>query len=223
MNKSKAYSHMDVILALGAIWGLSEGMLGLWLHRCASVYSGAVMTGLAFLYMSFAWSLTRRILPLAILLLMVILFKMLDVVFLSAPFVSGTIANPIFAFFTEVLAFAVIVLILGDRFFSRRNSRLVAGAGSALFATLLFPFVGLFTTVPGCLFPGTSVPQSIVTTPLAIIIALVTVPLGFFLSEKYQQLLPESGMGRRDLLLRSTSTTMHLILCFFIVILNRTL
>jgi hypothetical protein len=223
MNKKTFESHMDVILTLGSIWGLSEAILGMWLQRCASVYSGAIMTGLAFFYMAFAWTATRKILSLVLLLIVVSLFKILDALLLSVPFLSGSVVNPMFAFFTETLAFLVIIALVKKSFHERWTTRLLTGAGTAVVATFLFPLAGVFTGVPACLFPSTQVPQSIVTSPVAIIIALVTVPLGFILAEKYTSATTVIGNNRIGLILRYSLAPLVFVLCVVLVALNRIL
>jgi hypothetical protein len=221
MNKKTFKSHMDVILAMGSIWGLSEVILGMWLQKCASVYSGAIMTGLAFFYMAFAWTATRKILSLVLLLIVVSLFKILDALLLSVPFLSGSVVNPMFAFFTETLAFLVIITLVKKSFHERWTTRLLTGAGTALLATFLFPMAGIFTGVPACLFPSTQVPQSIVTSPVAIIIALITVPLGFILAEKYTTAATVIGNNRFGLILRYSWAPLIFALCVIVVTLNR--
>jgi hypothetical protein len=221
MNNRSFESHMDVILALGAIWGMSEALLGMWLQRCASLYSGAIMTGLAFFYMSFSWTATRKLLSLVMLLLVVSLFKMFDALLLSSSLKSGSVLNPTFAFFSETLAFMAVVLLLRKSFDERLTSRLLTGAGAALGATLIFPMAGIFTGSPACLFPATQISQSIVTSPIAIIISLVTVPLGFVLAKKYTSVTRVEGISKAGLVIRYAWAPVVFIMCLALITITR--
>jgi hypothetical protein len=221
MNKKILDSHINVILALGSIWGLSEVMMGMWLHKCAVLYSGAIMTGLAFFYMAFAWTATKRLLSLVILLIIVSLFKLLDAWLLSTPVISGSVANPMFAFFTEILAFMVMILLLRDRFFKKGSSRFFTGGGAAVIAISLFPAVGMITGIPACLYPSTQVPLSLATSPVAVIISMLTVPLGFFLADRYLKSIPILGNKKLSLAFRYGWAPLFFIMCLGFLTLYR--
>lgn len=178
MEKKTILSELNPVLVAGAVWGISEALMGAWLNGCAFRYSGAIMTGLAFFYMSFTWSMTRKLLSILLLLAMVVLFKMFDAVLLSVSLSHGSVLNPSFAFLTESLAFMAVVLLIGGRFFNRQSYRVLTGAAAALLAVCLFPFAGYFTGSAACLYPGTQIPLSIATSPLAMAISVITVPLG---------------------------------------------
>lgn len=214
-------SHAEVILALGAVWGLSEALLGMWLQRCASQYSGAIMTGLAFFYLSFVWTSTRRVWPLVLLFIMVALFKMLDALLLSISLNHGAVVNPIFAFFLETLFFILSAGFLRKQFMKNWRVRSAIGAGAALASALFFPLTGLFTGVPACLYPGTGIPLSVYTAPLAMLIGLITVPLGALLAEGYNKLPSAGELGRIGKVFRYSWSPLLFMLCLVIMTLVR--
>lgn len=185
---NKLKNHFNVILVIGSIWGLSEFVLGLKLGKCALLFSGAIMTGLAFLWLSIAYSLTRSLLTLLPILLIASLFKMSDAIFLPVSLTHGSIMNPLFAFLTISIGFIIILGLFRKGFYSKLGIRIASGAGSALLAVALFPLAGFVTGSPACVHAATSLPVSIVTSPLAMAISMITVPLGYFLSCKYLDL-----------------------------------
>ena len=205
----------------GAVWGITEALMGAWLNGCAFRYTGAIMTGLAFFYMSFTWSFTRKMVPLFILLGMVVLFKMFDAVLLNVSITHGSVLNPSFAFLTEVIAFAIVISLIGRRFFSKPAYRLVTGAGAALMAVSLFPVAGFFTGSAVCLYPGTQIPLSIVTSPMAMVLSLITVPLGFFLANALKSPSSELKNITRVPQLGRLWPSMVVILCIVVLTLTR--
>jgi len=177
-------ADFKILLAAGAVWGVTEVIMGTWLNGCATMFSGAIMTGLAFFYMSLTWSATRKILPLLLMLVLVILFKMLNALLLSLPVTHGSVMNPAFAFVMQTIGFLLMILIFRKLFFQRLNTRIMTGIGAAAVAVLLFPFAGHFTGSAACLAAGTQIPLSIYTSPLAIGIACITVPLGYHVAQR---------------------------------------
>jgi hypothetical protein len=222
-NKKILFSNMGVILAMGSIWGLSEVIMGMWLHKCAHLFSGAVMTGLAFFYMAFAWTLTRNVLSVVILLLTACIFKTLDALLLGVPIISGTVANPMFGFSTEILAFIIVIFFIGKRFREKLFSRSITGAGSALAAVVMFPLAGVFTGIPACVYPSTQVPLSIATSPVAIIISMITVPLGFELASRYSKAYEPAENKKLRHVLRYGLSPMVILLCLAILAMHRSL
>lgn len=184
MKNKITTANLKIILIAGAVWGVSEVIMGTWLQGCAFRYSGAIMTGLAFFYMSFTWTATRQFLSLLMLLGLVILFKMFNAVLLSLPVTHGSVMNPSFAFVMQTFGFLVMIVLLRQLFFFKSGYRVLAGAGAALTSTFLFPFAGFFTGSAACLASGTNIPLSIYTSPLAIGIAIITVPLGYWAASK---------------------------------------
>jgi len=172
------------IIILGAVWGLAEASLGLGLQKCASLASGSIMTAMALFFIAATWTLTRRYIGLVIAVFLVSLMKMFDAFLLSLPLRHGAVANPIFAFWTEALAFLVIVLVLKETLVRKRSGQAVLGSLSALAAINLFPLAKFATGIPACVFPGTNYPLSLYYAPLAVGLSVLTVPLGFLVGEK---------------------------------------
>ncbi len=54
-------SNLAVLVAPGAAWGLTEFMAGMGLAGCTGTLSGAILTRLALFWISFAWTLTRKV------------------------------------------------------------------------------------------------------------------------------------------------------------------
>lgn len=188
-------TDFKMILIAGSVWGMSEVLMGAWLNGCAFKYTGAVMTGLAFFYMSFTLTATRKMISLLLLLTIAILFKMLDAVLLSVPVTHGSVMNPSFAFILEVMGFCIIAAVVGKRFFQKTGSRLITGAGAAIFAVVLFPVAGFVTGSAACLVAGTQIPVSIYTSPLTIALSMFTVTTGFFAATRLQT-LQENGKSK---------------------------
>jgi len=195
MKNKITSADFKMILIAGSVWGMSEVMMGAWLNGCAFKYTGAIMTGLAFFYMSFTLTATRKMISLLLLLTIAILFKMFDAVLLSVPVTHGSVMNPSFAFILEVLGFCILIAILGQRFFKNTRGRLIAGAGAAIIAVLLFPMAGFFTGSAACVVPGTQIPVSIYTSPLAIVLSMITVSAGFFAATRLKT-LQENGESK---------------------------
>jgi hypothetical protein len=83
MNKSATKTNLGLILAVGSVWGLTEFAFGMGLQKCATLFTGAILTGIAFFWLSFIWSITRKLLPILMIVGIAIGFKMLDAAFLS--------------------------------------------------------------------------------------------------------------------------------------------
>lgn len=177
------YSFM-VILMIGSFWGLAEAALGAGLKACASSISGSVMTAVALFFLSTAWVLSRRIISLVWLLIIVSVMKIFDAWLLSLPIRHGAVANPIFAFWTEALAFLIVLGIMNTSLIEKIGGRALFGGLSALLAANLFPLVKFATGIPACVVPGRNYPLSLYYAPIAIGLSFVTVPLGFWLSGK---------------------------------------
>ena len=202
---------------LGSVWGLSEAALGMGLRTCASLASGSLMTGAALFFMAAGWVITRRILAVAILVLLASLFKMFDAFLLSLPIRHGAIGNPIFAFFMEGLAFVVMTSIIKESLMQKRTGRALLGGTSALIAVGLFPLVKFATGIPACVFPGTSIPLSIYLAPLAILVSVFTVPLGFWAGEKLKTAASGFALRNHNTTLRRFVTPAAFVLCLAVV------
>ncbi len=221
MPTKQAVNHFPHILMVGAVWGFAEAALGAGLRTCASFVSGSIMTAAAFFFISTAWVLTRRVIALILVVAVVSLMKMFDAVLLSLPFRHGAVANPIFAFWTEVLAFFVIIAVMKTSFSQRRAGQAALGGLAALLAVNLFPLVKYATGNPACVFPGTSSALSLYYAPLAIGLSLLTVPGGFWAGEKLLNKAIEHEALVRTKAFRYVASPATLIICLLIIVMLR--
>ncbi len=221
MDKNTPKSYLGIVVMLGAVWGFSEAALGMWLRSCASLFSGSIMTGFALFFIAASWILTRRILAVAMLIVVASLFKMFDALLLSLPIQHGAITNPIFAFLMQGVAFIVLISIFTEKRKHRVGSQALLGGMTALLAVNLFPLVKYATGIPACVVQGTGYPLSLYYAPLAVFISFITVPLGLWAGVKIRTLetnLEESGQAKKIKYLISPAT---LILCLAIITLIR--
>lgn len=221
MEKNIPKSYLGIVVMLGAVWGFSEAALGMGLRSCASLFSGSIMTGVALFFIATSWILTRRILGVALLIVVASLFKMFDALLLSLPVQHGAIANPVFAFLMEGAAFLVLISIFTEKRKQKIGSQALLGGMTALLAVNLFPLVKYATGIPACVVQGTGYPLSLYYAPLAVFISLVTVPLGLWAGVKirsWEIKLEESNQARKLRYLISPAT---LILCLAIITLIR--
>jgi hypothetical protein len=188
MEKKPLKSYAGLIVMLGAVWGLSEAALGMYLKRCASSVSGSVMTGFALFFIAATWFLSRRVLGVVLLVVIASIFKVIDALLLSYPLLHGAIGNPIFAFITEGAAFLLIVFLIKETFRQKPSGQALAGGMSALLAANLFPLVKFATGVPPCVVAGTGYPLSLYYIHFAVLISIVTVPLGFLVGARLEKL-----------------------------------
>jgi len=179
-------SYLGIVIILGAVWGFSEAALGMWLRSCASMYSGAIMTGVALFFIASSWFLTRKILCLVLLVGIAVLFKMFDALLLSLPLLHGAIGNPIFAFLMEALAFLLLIAVFNPALRQKPGAQAVLGGMAALVAVNLFPLVKFVTGIPACVVPGTGYPLSLYYAPWAVLLSALTVPLGALVGVKLQ-------------------------------------
>ncbi len=196
-------NNLGLVLAIGSVWGLTEFAFGMGLQKCATLYTGGILTGIAFFWLSFLWSVTRKYLPILIIVGIAILFKFLDALLLSVAWNHGSILNPVFAFFTLLLGFVLFSTLFRKGFSSRLMSRIMVGAGAAIVATALFPLVKFASGTPACLYAATNIPLAIYTAPVTIVISMITVPLGYKAASWYthvflnnQTMYPASFMAR---------------------------
>lgn len=173
-----------VVILLGSVWGLAEAGLGLGLKTCASLASGSIMTAAALFFVSAAWSRAGGLSGLPLLVLITCLFKLFDAMLLGLPIRSGAVANPLFAFITEGLAFALVFSLSRTAARSKVLGRAALGGASALLAAAAFPLVKLFTGISACVVPGTHTPLAWHYAPWAVGLSLLTVPLGAWAGER---------------------------------------
>lgn len=221
MVKNISKSHLGFVVILGAVWGLSEAALGMGLRSCASFVSGSLMTGVALFFIAASWVVSRRILGVALLIVIACLFKMFDAFLLSLPVLHGAVANPIFSFIMEGAAFLVLLTIINKKLKQKKAGQAILGGLTALLAVNLFPLVKYATGIPACVFPGTGYPLSLYYAPLAVSLSLVTVPLGFLVGaqiEAFETKFEGATLRRK---LRYFASPVTLILCLAIVLLIR--
>ena len=194
MENTNIRRNVGIIIMLGAVWGLSECMLGAALHACASSISGSIMTGVAFFFISAAWASGGKAISTAFIVAIAVVFKMFDAVLLSLPLRNGAIANPIFAFILEGGAFIVLAVILKEAWKRRRAGRAVWGGMAAFVSVAAFPLVRFATGTAACLVPGTTIPLAWYYAIPAVGISLFTVPLGLRAGEKIRDQMKWAGL-----------------------------
>ena len=178
MEKKNPLLLFGPAIVIGSIWGLAEAGLGMGLRACAASLSGAMMTGAALFFISAAWIVRRKIADLVLVVLLASLFKMFDAFLLSLPLKHGAIGNPIFAFFMEGVSFLFLAALLKSRLMEKPMGQAALGGMAALLAANLFPLVKFATGVPACVVPGTGYPLSLYTVHIAVLVSIITVPLG---------------------------------------------
>ena len=221
MDRNNPKSYIGIVVMLGAVWGLSEAALGMWLRSCASFMSGSIMTGIALFFIAASWILTRRVLGVALLIAIACLFKMFDAFLLSLPIRHGAIGNPIFAFLMEGLAFLVLISIFAETQKHRTGRQAILGGMSGLLAVNLFPLVKFATGIPACVYPGTTTPLSLYYAPIAVFLSCVTVPLGFWAATKIMTLEIKIEKAYKIKQLRLIASPATLLLCLIIITLIR--
>ncbi len=179
MAKEPSASGIPHVIILGAVWGLAEAGLGLGLKSCASFASGSIMTAVALFFIAAVWAATHRVLSLAMTVALATVIKLFDADLLALPVRHGAVANPIFAFWTEALAFLLIMAVLKNALVQKKPGQAAGGALAALVAVNLFPLVKYATGIPACVLAGTGYPLSLYYAPYAVGLSLLTVPLGF--------------------------------------------
>jgi hypothetical protein len=192
MNK-KTFGY---VVLLGSTWGLVECLLGVGLKACASSISGSVMTASALFFIAAAWVADRKAANVALVVGVAIVFKMFDALLLGLPLRSGMIVHPVFAFVLEGAGFLAVGTLLmnrrkpssepGEALAFRPRLRtsiqrggILCGGISALLAAAAFPLVKFASGIPACLVPGSAIPTVWAYAPLAVGLAMLTVPLGF--------------------------------------------
>jgi hypothetical protein len=221
MDKINHKSDLGIALILGSIWGLSEAALGFGLHRCAVNMSGSLMTGVALFFICTSWVATRRLYIPIVTVLIACLFKLFDAVLLDQQIISGSVANPIFGFLTEGLASIFLIAILTERRLTKRYSRVMLGAGSALIAICLFPLVKFVTGIPACLYASTSIPLSIFFGPVAIGFSAITVPMAFPAGEKIRGAAADYEVVIKQKAFRYLIAPTTMILCLVLIVILR--
>ena len=221
MGKNISKYHLGIVVMLGAVWGLSEAALGMGLRSCASFVSGSLMTGVALFFITASWAVSRRFIGIALLIIIASLFKMFDAFLLSLPIMHGAVANPIFAFIMEGLAFLVLIAIINENIKQKITGQAILGGLAALLTVNLFPLVKYATGIPACVFPGTNYPLSLYYSPVAIFLSLITVPLGFFVGAQIETIKAKFEEKTLGIELKYLASPVTLILCLGIIVLIR--
>jgi hypothetical protein len=180
MDESAPKSYLGMVIVLGSVWGLSEAALGMGLRSCAAFVSGSVMTGAALFFLAAGWMVSRKVFGVFLMVLIASFFKMFDALLLSLPLKHGAIGNPIFAFFMEAAAFVIIVSIIREKMIKKPAGQALLGGLSAVLAVNLFPLVKYATGVHACVVAGTGYPLSLYYIHFAVLVSMVTVPLGIW-------------------------------------------
>lgn len=184
MDKTLSKSYLGMIVVLGSVWGLSEAALGMGLRSCAAFVSGSIMTGAALFFLAAGWMVSRKAFGVFLMVLIAAFFKMFDALLLSLPLRHGAIGNPIFAFFMEAAAFVIIVSIIREKLIKKPAGQALLGGLSAVLAVNLFPLVKYATGVPACVVAGTGYPLSLYYIHFAVLVSIMTVPLGIWVGSK---------------------------------------
>jgi len=159
------------IVVIGSLWGLLEATVG---------------------------SLTGRLLPLVLLPILAGLLRLYAGLLLGLPIMSGAVANAIYAFFVEAAVFVVVIFLIEQRRLRLRSALGggLTGATIAVLACILFLPVGLFTGIPACPLPGTSIPLCIWGMPVAAVAAAVSLPAGLWAGAWLRRRLSSAGRRR---------------------------
>ncbi len=221
MSEKLLPTPLGFIIMIGAVWGLSEAALGLGIRACASSLSGSVMTAVALFFLSLAWVLSPRIISFFWLLLIVSGIKIFDAWLLSLPIRHGAVANPIFAFWTEALAFLVLFGVMKTTLVQKKAGQGLLGSLSALLAVNLFPLVKYATGIPACVVPGTGFPLSLYYAHVAIGLSFLTVPAGFWLAKKIQAVEAKPSVFLRTNAFRRLASPAMLVVCLLLITLLR--
>ena len=221
MSAESSASRWSLTIALGAVWGVSEVALGIGLQACARNASGSIMTGVALFFIVAGWALTKKAGGPLIMIGMVSLLKLADALLLGLPIKHGAVANPIFAFWTEGLALLVLVALLRGEIGPGRIRQAMTGGLSALVAVNLFPLVKYATTIPACVYPGTTTPLALYYAPLAIATSMIMVPLGLTAAAKLVSLERKMLAGARARRLGWVYTPATVLLSLLLILLIR--
>jgi len=223
MDKKFSGHRLGIVVMLGAVWGLSEAALGMGLRSCASAMSGSIMTGVALFFIAACWIISKSWRGVALLVVIAALFKLFDAFLLSLPILHGAVANPIFAFIMEGVAFLIIVSLVKDRLSKNRTSQAFTGGLSALVAVNLFPLVKFATGIPACVAAGTGYPLSLYYVYIAVALSFITVPLGIMAGEKMGALDRGifSALGQKKF--QFIASPAAVIICLVIVFLMRSI
>ena len=113
-------------------------------------------------------------------------------------------------------------MVLFKKHFSKRLlNRILIGAGAALVATALFPLVKFATGTTACFYAATNIPLAIYTAPVAIVISMITVPLGYLAAGWYTGKISSTNSAHPATLLARIWSPAVVICCILIITLVR--
>jgi len=203
MEKLDKKTLVWIAIGIGAIWGLSEALIGMSM-RDTSVYfiTGSLMTGIVAILLSFGYASIKKFSFLFVALGMVILFKLLDAFMLHLPVVHGAVGNPIFAMVVELSAFVFVFTIIRKELLKKIYGLAISGGLFALISVSVFPLVKYFTGVPACVVKGTTYPLSIYYSPIAIGLSAIAFPVGTLLGARFAKFLSSEKSLTKELPLK---------------------
>ena len=195
---SSRRSLLLTVLVLGSLWGLVESTAGIGLRgSCARFYSGSILTGTSLLFFAGAYALTGRLLLVMVLPIIAGLFRLYTGLLLGQAVISGAVANPLFAFFVEALAFCMVIYLIKQQHVRSLAGGSLAGMTTAVLAANLCLPVKWVTGIPACVVPGTGFPLAIWGLPMALAVAAVSMPLGFRAGAAIRQWMDAPGHERQ--------------------------
>lgn len=187
-NTSQSKQTWYIIVAIASIWGFVEASVGVYLRgSCAQMMTGSLLTGTTMLFFACSYSFSKKFRYLFVMPVIASIFKISNAFVLDTPIISGAIANPIFAFFTEMFGFAMILYFFKNSLKEKVLGQATIGAFAALCAVNLFPLVKYCTGISACVVPGTQYPLSLWGAPIAVGLSVVTVPIGFAVGERIKE------------------------------------
>ncbi|MCX7766773.1 MAG: hypothetical protein N2246_08750 [Candidatus Sumerlaeia bacterium] len=214
-SESHKFKSLWIVLAAGSVWGITEASVGLVLRGlCAHYLSGSVLTGTSMFFLALVFAYSQRTIFVMLMPLIASLYKLYTALILAKPILSGGIINPIYAYITEALALLIVLSVFNPTLRQKHWGQAIIGGFSALLAVNLFPAVGYFTGISACVLPGTQFPLSLWGAPVAISLAMITVPLGYLVANVLVQF--SKRLLRREHYLWAYTSAM-IMFCLWIV------
>lgn len=174
--------RMYWVVGVGLLWGLMESGLGPVLKTtCSSGVTGSVLCGLSYLFIAMSFALAGGARGPLVALVITVAVKLMSGALLGLSLSGGAIANPIFAFVTEVSAFLIVVAALNRIAMGPVLKASITGIAASALAVLAFPLVKWCTGVPACLKSGTGIYLAYYYSYVAIAIAAAVSPIGMWL------------------------------------------
>jgi hypothetical protein len=143
-NQSKKIGKTKIVLAvlaLGAVCGLFEVVLGGFLKNTGFPYRSGLLVGLGFGVIGFAYAIFKKPLMAIGIGLVAAFCKQLGVIVLHLPVMC--MMNSCVAVLLEYGALAIIALVLMNRMKEKVSLRLIAGGAAALIGAGAFHYIGM--------------------------------------------------------------------------------